>query len=45
MKNKYIKVYDEVERYKIELQEDIKENLQKILKEMQTPWYKKLFKR
>ena len=45
MKNKYIKVYDEVERYKIELQEDIKENLQKILKEMQNPWYKKLFRR
>ena len=45
MKNRYIKVYDEVERYKIELQEDINENLQKIIKEIQTPWYKKLFRR
>ena len=45
MKNRYIKVYDEVHRYEIELQEDIKENLQKILQELQTPWYKKIFRR
>lgn len=44
MKNRYIKVYDEVHRYEIELQEEINENLKKVLKELQTPWYKKIFR-
>lgn len=45
MKNRYIKVYDEVHRYEIELQEEINENLKKVLEELQTPWYKKIFRK